>query len=361
MKRNDSSSANPRAKTPRMAKIPTIANAYAIVIAGGEGRRLWPLSSPDFPKQFVSVFGGTPLIRQTIDRLAGLIPPERILVVTAAKFIPLTRKMLPEIPAANIIGEPCRRNTAGAVAIACALVKRLGGDDALGCVLPSDNIVNPVPEFQRALKDAIAAAAGSDAIVTLGMQPERAATEYGYIECDADAGLETETPFCRVRRFVEKPDARTARRYLKTQRYLWNAGIFVWRASTLEKAFADAAPDIGAIIKPLSSSRNVPAALRRIYPDIRPVSFDYAVMEKTAQILVAKCSFDWDDAGSWRSVAKYLPSDENGNIVVGDGHAVAVAGLKDVIVVHTPEATLVMSKKSATNAGAIAEKALRQK
>ena len=358
MKRNDSS------------------KAYAIVIAGGEGRRLWPLSSPDFPKQFVSVFGGTPLIRQAIDRLKGLIPSERILIVTAAKFVPLTRKTLPEIPATNIIGEPCRRDTAGAVAIACALVKRLGGDDAIGCILPSDQLINPVSSFQVALKDAISAAANSNAIVTLGIQPDRGATEYGYIECDGEANLKTKTLFCRVRRFIEKPDERTALRYLKAKRYLWNAGMFIWSVKTLERAFADHAPDIGKIIAPLASCKNLPASLRRIYPGIRSISFDYAVMEKISEILVAKCSFDWDDAGSWHSLAKQLPADENGNIVIGDvtlcettsstaistnRHTVAIAGLKDVIVIHAPTATLVMSKKSVKNAKAIAEKALLQK
>ena len=187
--------------------------------------------------------------------------------------------------------------------------------------------------------------------------PDRPASEYGYIECGGNAGIKTASTVERVRRFVEKPDVETARSYLETKRYLWNAGMFIWRAKTLETAF-DAASEIGKIIKPLANAKNFQAALRRIYPGVRPISFDYAVMEKTGEILVVKSSFDWDDVGSWLSLAKHLKADGSGNrrigntavletknstVVSDDGHLVTVAGLDNVVVVRTKNATLVMA------------------
>lgn len=336
-------------------------NVYAVVIAGGEGRRLWPLSTPEFPKQFISVFGGKSLVRHAADRLEGLIPPERTFIVTAAKFVKMTRRELPHIPAANIIGEPCRRDTAGAVAIACALVKRAGGDDAVGCILPADQQIIGAAKFRRTLKEAISAASKSNAVVTVGIVPDRPASEYGYIECGGSAGIKTAGTVERVRRFVEKPDVETAKSYLATKRHLWNAGMFIWRAKTLENAFG-AASDIGGIIRPLADAKNFQATLRRIYPDVRPISFDYAVMEKTEEILVVKSSFGWDDVGSWLSLAKHLKADGCGNrrignttvletknstVVSDDGQLVTVAGLDNVVVVRTKNATLVMSAEMA--------------
>jgi mannose-1-phosphate guanylyltransferase len=336
-------------------------NVYAVVIAGGEGRRLWPLSTPESPKQFISVFGGKSLIRHAVDRLEGLIPPERTFVVTAAKFVGRTRRELPHIPSANIIGEPCRRDTAGAVAIACALVKRSGGGDAVGCVLPADQLIYPPSKFRRTLRDGVTAAMRSDAIVTIGIVPDRPASEYGYIECGEEAGFKTKSKIEHVHRFIEKPDTKTAEAYLKTNRYLWNAGMFIWRAKTLENAFA-AAPDIGKIINRLTEAKSVPAALKRLYPGLRAISFDYAVMEKTGNILVARGLFKWDDVGSWLSLSKHFRADAFDNRCIGntavyetsastvvsdDGHLVAVAGLNDVVVVRTGNATLVMSSAMA--------------
>ena len=345
-------------------------NVYAVVIAGGEGRRLWPLSTPEFPKQFISLFEGKSLIRHATDRLKGLIPPERIFVVTSADFLKLTRKALPDIPTENIVGEPCRRNTAGALAIACALVKRRGGDDAVGCVLPADHLIKPAAKFRKTLKEAVAAASRSDAIVTLGIVPDRPASEYGYIECDTETKTRYGSSTEAVRRFVEKPDRKTAEKYLKTGRYLWNAGMFIWRAKTLETAFAAAAPDIGSIINPLAKAKNPRTALRKLYPGIKSISFDYAVMEKIRNILVTKCSFDWDDVGSWLSFSEHFNADGRGNrrigrtavyetsnsTVVSDGsHLVAVAGLRDVVVVRTKDATLVMSADMADKMKALCD------
>lgn len=337
-------------------------DAYAVIIAGGGGERLWPLSTPRRPKQFVDLFGGRPLLRHALDRLRGLIPPERTLVVTGRSLVALTRRTLPEVPSSNIVGEPCRRDTAAAVAVACGLVRRLGGAGAVGCILAADQLMTPPEAFRATLRDAIRAAAKFDAIVTMGVVPDRPATGYGYIECGRRVDAGTKTRFFEARRFVEKPDERTARRYLKTRRFRWNAGMFVWRACVMEKAFAAAAPDFTGLVESVANAKSVPALLRRVYPGLRAISVDFAVMEKTKNILVAESLFKWDDVGSWQAIPNHFPADAEGNvrlgrsalmdvrdsIVVSSGdHLTAVVGLSDVVVVHTPTATLVCPRDRA--------------
>lgn len=334
-------------------------NAYAVILAGGNGERLWPLSTPERPKQFVSLFGGKPLIRHAADRLKEVIPAERIFVLTANHLVKMTRKALPHIPKANIIGEPCRRDTAAAVAVACGLVKKHGGGDAVGCILTADQLMTPETEFRRALKDAVRAAAGSSSIVTMGIVPDRPATGYGYIECGDLVELKTKTRFRLTKRFVEKPNEKTARKYLRKGGFCWNSGMFIWRADSLAKAFSKAAPDIGGLIDKVAQAKNVGVLLARAYPAVRAISFDYAVMEKIDDILVAESSFEWDDVGSWTSVANHFASDGNGNVCIGktllhevsdsivvgeDGHITALIGVEDIVVVNTEYATLVCPK-----------------
>lgn len=177
-------------------------NAYAIIMAGGNGERFWPMSTPERPKQFVTLFGGRALIRHAADCLKGLIPPERTLVITAERLVAQTRRALPGIPQANVIGEPCRRDTAAAVACACGLVKRLGGPDAVGCILTADQLMEPAAKFRRTLKSAITVASRTDAIVTVGIEPDHPATGFGYIECGPRIQTGTPTEFHAVRRFV---------------------------------------------------------------------------------------------------------------------------------------------------------------
>lgn len=334
-------------------------NTYAIILAGGNGERLWPLSTPERPKQFVSLFGGKPLIRHAVDRLEGLVPPERIIVITAARLAAMTRRALPCIPKENIIGEPCRRDTAAAVALACGLVKKYGGEKSVGCILTADQLMTPEDEFRKTLKDAVKVARKSASIVTMGIAPDGPATGFGYIECGEDVDFGTGTGFCRVKRFVEKPDVKTARKYLRSGRFRWNSGMFIWRADALAAAFARTAPDIGAMIGKVVAAKSVPALLKKEYPSIRAISFDYAVMEKAGDILAAKSEFMWDDVGSWVALENHFPKDSGNNVCIGgtklhevsdsivvgtDDHVTALIGVKDVIVVHTKDATLVCAK-----------------
>ena len=337
-------------------------NAYAIILAGGNGERFWPVSTPERPKQFVTLFGGKALIRQAVERLDGVIPPERTLVITAERLVGLTRATLPMIPPENIIGEPIRRDTAAAVAVACGLVKRLGGPEAVGCILTADQLMKPVGRFRHALEDCMTVARQTEAIVTMGIVPYFPATGFGYIELDEEVATGTDTVFCGVHRFVEKPDAVTAARYVSSKNFLWNAGMFIWRAEVLHRAFLRRAADIGALVDAVVAASSVPETLKELYPDLRAISFDYAVMEKTPNILVARSEFDWDDVGSWNALAGQFSPDESGNICVGrvaqldthrsilvsdEGHLVATLGVQDVVVVHTGKATLVCARDRA--------------
>lgn len=330
-------------------------STYAIILAGGNGERFWPLSTPERPKQFLTLFGGKPLIRHAVDRLDGLIPSERIFVITGQRFATLTRKALPTIPTSNIIGEPCRRDTAAAVAVACGLVKRHGGAKAVGCILTADQLMSPEAKFRATLKTAISAAARNDAIVTLGIEPTYPATGFGYIECASAISKDV----ARVSRFVEKPDRPTAEKYLKSGNFLWNAGMFIWREETMESAFKSSAPDIAKIIDAVADAKSIPATLKRLYPDIRKISVDYAVMEKAKSILVTRCRFKWNDVGSWSALNEEFKADAEANlrlghtaaydvtdsIIVTDDHLVAALGVSGLVIVHTPKATLVCSKE----------------
>lgn len=312
-------------------------NVYGIILAGGNGERFWPMSTPERPKQFVELFGGKPLLRHAVDRLKGVIPSENILIITAKRFVKLTREVLPMIPEANIIGEPCRRDTAAAVALATGLVKARGGEGAIGCILTADHLMSPVKDFRKTLKAAIKVAREKDDIVTIGIAPTRPDTGYGYIDPES----------CK---FVEKPDLKTAKKYLKSGRYLWNSGMFIWKASVMKAAFAAHAPDfLGLIEKPSTKT----------YPALRAISVDYAVMEKTRNLSVVRGEFTWNDVGNWLAVPTLFAADEAGNtrlgrtavidtknsiIVSSSSHPIAVMGLENVVVVETPSGTLVCDK-----------------
>lgn len=334
--------------------------AYAIIMAGGNGERFWPLSTPEKPKQFLDLFGGKTLIRHAADRLEGLIPPERTFVITAERFVALTRESLPLLPPENVIGEPYRRDTAAAVATACGIVLQKGGPDAVGCILTADQLMTPPDLFRETLADTIRVASESNAIVTMGIAPTRPEPGFGYIECGSRHESATQTVFHHVRRFVEKPDVATARFYLASGNFLWNSGMFIWTAKTMQTAFVRHAPDIAPLIAAVADSNDVAETLRQRYPALRSISVDFAVMEHLQEILVAESRFTWDDVGSWTAVEHHFPQDDSGNTVLGeptierstgtiavnveDGHRLVLAGLKDVVVVHTSAATLVCAK-----------------
>ena len=313
---------------------------YAAILSGGSGERFWPLSTLERPKQFLDVFGGRSLLRQSVERLKGVVPPERILIVTGKSLARATYRELPEIPRRNILLEPCRRDTAAAVATACTAVERLGGEKAVAAILTADQLMEDVEAFRRILAQAAKAAAATDAIVTMGVKPSYPATGFGYIKVGRPCG-----DVFRAERFVEKPDLATAKKYVKSGRYVWNAGMFVWKVSTLKAALAKYAPQLVGITP-------------KDYERLPKISFDYAVMEKAENVLVTAGDFGWDDVGTWSSAGRHLPQDGTGNAVrggatlldcsgvvaVAEGAPIAALGLKDVVIVTTRDGVLVAAK-----------------
>ncbi|MCL1909359.1 MAG: sugar phosphate nucleotidyltransferase [Kiritimatiellaeota bacterium] len=356
-------------------------NVYAIIMAGGRGERFWPLSRASRPKQFVSLFGGTPLITQAAQRLDGFLPPENIIVITSADLMEQTRAALPALPPENIIGEPFGRDTAAACATATALVERRGGEGAVAIILTADQIIGDVPVFQQTLRDASEIAAKSEAIAVIGVKPNHPATGYGYIECSGVAAqrladhrsaatlladdTSAATTFSRVLRFVEKPSLETAKEYVASGRFYWNSGMFVWSARTLKNALREFRPQLLETYERLLPAFGAPgfdAALLAEYNRLEKISIDYAVMEHHRDIVMARCEFAWDDVGTWASAADHIGYDASGNAVHGlaellrasgntvvnteNGHLLALMDADDLVVVHTKDATLVCPKKS---------------
>ena len=322
----------------------------AIILAGGSGERFWPLSTPERPKQFLNVFGRESLIRQSVSRLKGLVKPKDVYVVTSAALVAATRRELPEIPKANIIGEPMRRDTGAAVALGVGIASfrvekgqkglsapNIHKDPILG-FFPADQIAANPAGFRKAVSAAIARAEKKDAIVTIGIKPTFPATGFGYVNPKTGA-------------FVEKPNAAKAKTYLK-KGYLWNAGMFIGRADVFRAAFAAQAPEL----LPLASSSVSRHA--SFYAKLPKISFDYAVMEKLKDVEVVNGDFGWDDVGSYAAFDKHFKRGKDGNIVLGDVNAVetdgctavargakiALLGVRDLVVVTTKDAVLVVAK-----------------
>lgn len=333
-------------------------------MAGGSGERFWPMSTSDRPKQFVSLFGGRPLLRHAVERLDGLVPMDRIFIVTARDLVKASREVCPDLPPGNVVGEPCRRDTAAATALSCGLVAARD-PDAVVLLLTADQLMEDIPVFRRTLADAAKVAASGECIVTIGIEPTFPATGYGYIESDEPLHAETETQFFHARRFVEKPDAARAAEYIASGRFFWNSGMFVWSVGTMRKAIAEFAPQLSTLLS-LPSDAGSPdlldARLDAIYPGLERISIDYAVMERHRNVIMARGTFGWDDVGSWPSVEKHFPQDGCGNTVIGDiatldshGNIVvvegdqklALLGVDGLVVVHVPGMTLVCDKSRA--------------
>ena len=309
----------------------------AVILAGGSGERFWPLSTPERPKQFLRVFGGESLIRQSVARLGGLVKPENVFVITSKDLVATTRRELPEVPAGNIVGEPMRRDTGAAVALGLAAA----GRGVVG-FFPSDQMVREPAKFRAAVKKAIAAARKSATIVTLGITPDYPSTGFGYV--DPKTG-----------RFVEKPDLKTAKSYLR-RGYLWNAGMFIARTETFRAAFAAHAPQL----EPLLASRA--SRLASVYAALPKISFDFAVMEPLSRrpgaVSVIPGEFGWDDVGSFAAFDTYFPHDSRGNVregpctvVEADGNIcvarsarISLLGVKNLVVITTPDSVLVADK-----------------
>jgi len=335
--------------------------AVAVVMAGGRGERFWPLSRRSCPKQFLDLDGNGSLLNRTLRRVMQLIPPERIYVVTSREYRDLVLKESPFVPESNILLEPVPRNTAPCLGLAGAYIS-LRYPEATMVVLPADHSVSEEKEFQRVLRKAIKLAKKGREIITLGVEPSRVETGYGYIQL----GQRVERCVYKVSRFVEKPDEQRAAAFIKDGSHLWNSGIFVWEMSLFNRLMQLYLPDLYSNIQKVCRFIGTSLEsdiLEQVYAHLDPVSIDYGILEKTKDILVIKCSIGWDDLGSWSSLESVLSPDSSGNIILGnvvefetagcimhaDKGIVSAVGVKDLVIVKNGDAVLVCRKDMAQN------------
>ena len=332
-------------------------------MAGGRGERFWPQSRLRKPKHLLPIVGPSPMLTQTIARVRPLVPAKNILVITTRPQLAEVRRACPGLPKRNLIVEPVGRDTAPAVGLALLLVRQRAPDAAFA-VLPADHVIGDEAGFRALLEAAVTTAESADELVTLGIEPTEPATGFGYIE-RGKLWHSGPPPVLRAKRFVEKPSLPKAKAYLASGRFLWNAGMFVWRAPVLAAAFRQHAPELADGLERLGkllAGRGAAAAMAKLYPTLPRISIDYAVMEKARNVLVLPARIGWDDVGSWQALVRHHGKDAVGNVLLGrclveggrdnlvvsaDGHVTAVFGLDDLIVVHTPDATLVCPKNRA--------------
>ncbi|MBI5545476.1 MAG: mannose-1-phosphate guanylyltransferase, partial [Deltaproteobacteria bacterium] len=290
---------------------------YPIIMAGGSGTRFWPLSRKNRPKQFLPLTGDKPLLSLTADRVRPLAPPARTLVVCGKVHAPAVRKLLPDLPARNVLIEPVARNTAPAVGLAAAVVAHEDPEGVL-VVLPSDQYVRDVVGFRKALS-AAARAAEKGELVTIGIKPAHPETGFGFVQ-QGKVITEGALPVREVRRFVEKPNLETARGYLSSGDYLWNAGIFVFRADRIleeiERHLPETSEPLAAIGRSVGT-KGFGRSLARYFPKMPSISLDYGVMEKASRIAVVPADFGWSDVGSFPALPGVRPLDPSGNVVEG--------------------------------------------
>lgn len=337
---------------------------YAIILAGGKGERFWPLSTSEHPKQFLSLIGEKTLLAQAVDRLDGVVETSCIFVITSEDLADVARQSAPSLPPENVIGEPIGRDTAAAIALGAALVKRRDPQGVMA-ILTADHIIGDLDVFRNTLRDAMDLAASGEVLVTIGVKPVFPSTGYGYVQAGEFHGTgRAGTVFDRAQRFVEKPNAETACRYVREGGYYWNSGMFIWSVGSIERAFQMYRPPLHAMIQTLDAAKGrdaFTAAFHRIYAELEKISIDYAIMEKADNVMMARGTFSWDDVGSWPALENHFERDEQNNVVIGDGvpmqaanniiyskqHLTAVIGVSDVIVVQAEGVTLVCRKDQA--------------
>lgn len=286
-----------------------------VIMAGGIGSRFWPLSTPEYPKQFIDILGcGRTLIQLTVDRFKGICPMSNFWIVTNAAYVEIVRQQLPDIPVDHILAEPAARNTAPCIAWACWRIKQQS-PNANVVVTPADAVVMNPEEFRRVINNALNFTASHNSIVTIGIKPSRPETGYGYIKVNA-AGQE-EGEIHPVEAFKEKPNLDTAQQYLTDGGYLWNAGIFVWNVDTITSAIHTYKPNLANDMEQMKT----PADVQTIFPQCEKISIDYAVMEPSAaegKVFTHPADFGWSDLGNWASLHDKLDHDQNNNGAVGN-------------------------------------------
>lgn len=341
---------------------------YGIIMAGGGGTRFWPLSRQDLPKQFLNLTGTDLLVNETIDRLAGVVDGEDIFIVTnEAQAGLMFESTGGRIRRDHILAEPAARNTASCIGYAAAEIVHKYGDGIM-CVVPSDHYIKDEPAFEQVLSQAIEAAQETDRLITIGIKPDFAATGYGYIKYVREEGKK----YFRVDEFVEKPDIRTAKSYIKSGGYAWNSGMFIWKASVILKCFEKLLPDVYTCLMEIAESLGTDRekeVINKVYPTIPKISIDYGIMERAKDVLMLEGNFGWNDVGSFDALRAIYDADENGNVIFGEqihidtkncisyakNKLIAALGVEDLIIVETDDAVLVCHKDKAQDVKNIVE------
>lgn len=352
------------------------ANFYPVILAGGRGTRFWPLSRKKRAKQLLALDGKQTMIQQTVSRLLPLAPARRYWIITNEDLRPAILKQLPKLPKEHVLAEPAGRNTAPAIGLAAFLLLRENPNAVIG-MFPSDHVIGDEIRYRQTLERGIEIAANGANIVVLGIKPNRAETGYGYIE----AGQAFQGDALRVRRFTEKPNAEKAAEFVAAGNYFWNSGMFLWSAKTLADALREHLPKTAPLLEEIAAAfgtRKFAAVFRKLYPKCENISVDYAVLEpRSAQgenagnIFCLPADFGWNDLGSWTALHEHHTTRSNppeGNLVTGSGmfllnasgnyiHApgrfIAAVGVSDLVVVETPDALLITTRKHAQDVGKV--------
>lgn len=342
---------------------------HVVIMAGGGGTRLWPLSTPDMPKQFMKVMDNRSMIEMTFDRIRDLVPAENRWIITIANQAPQLRSLNLDVPTENIIEEPVGRNTAPCIGLSA--LKILEKDpEAVLAVLPADHLIRDIPAFHACIRDAVEAVEKTDAIATIGIEPTRPETGYGYIQA---TNREVTPNVVKVASFKEKPDAETAEAYLKTGEYLWNSGMFIWTAKRISDDLKKHLPAMFETLQHLVKLTDSPSdriVYDDLYKSIDPVSIDYGVIEHATDVLMVRGRFDWSDVGGYDELHRITEKDREGNVALGDIYLnsakgcyvrsfnerpIAVIGLENVVVVNTEEGILVCDRATAQKVRGVTE------
>lgn len=344
---------------------------FVLIMAGGAGTRFWPASREHLPKQFLDINGsGKTLIRETVDRFLRFIPAENIFVITHTLYAGLVKQNIPELEHHQIICEPSRNNTAPSIALASLKMSKWK-KDAVCIVSPADHVIVREEEFERVIKLASVHALRFDSIITLGIEPTRADTGYGYIEFDRQTDEEIRT----IKSFREKPDRTTAEQYLNTGSFAWNAGIFIWKLDTVLQAFQTYSQQIYDILAAGMTAYNTSDEVSFVeteYPKTEKISVDFAILERASNVYTIPCDIGWSDLGTWNSLYDFTEKDDAGNALLSDqvhlDHAlgnlirsredklIVIKGLEDFIVVDTDDCLMIYPKADEQEIKALKEK-----
>jgi mannose-1-phosphate guanylyltransferase len=348
---------------------------HAMIMAGGGGTRFWPRSRTARPKQFLALAGERTLLQQAADRLEALTPPENMWVITSEAHVGETRRQLPQLPAANVVGEPCGRDTAACIGLGAALVAQ-HDPKAVMLVTPADHLIEPAAEFARAVRAAVLVVEEHpQALVTFGIAPTFPSTGYGYIHRGAEIARRQNVPSFRVQSFKEKPAFDLAERYVASGEYFWNSGIFVWKVATILAELRQHMPALAEGAERIAAAWPDPGVVQEVYPKLEKISIDFAVMERAAEVIVLQAPYQWDDVGSWLALERMHAQDADGNTVLATHcgiktkncviasepeRLIATLGVSDLLIIQDGDATLVADRREESNVKLIVEELKRR-